>query len=177
MLGWPHNVNLASVIDQGKMGRADTWSSLGLLRTTVTEDCGRSAVLALIVVIGLGLAACSGGATQTATPPAEAAGAELYAATCQVCHGDQQGQGGTGAPSHNQEGHTWHHPDAQLTDWVMNGKVGFGQMPAFRDKLTDPELDAIMTFIKTWWTPGQRDDQADISRRYQEALDRQKSGG
>ncbi len=167
-------------------GAVDTWSGLGLLRTTVTEYCGRNAVLALIVVIGLGLSACSGGTTPTATPPTQepasstiidATGAELYAANCQVCHGDQQGQGGTGAPSHNQEGHTWHHPDAQLTDWIMNGKIGFGQMPAFKDKLTDPELGAIMTFIKTWWTPDQRDDQADISRRYQEALDRQKSGG
>ena len=58
----------------------------------------------------------------------------------------------------------------------MNGRIGFGQMPAFKDKLTDPELDAIVTFIKTWWTPDQRDDQADISRRYQEALDKQKNG-
>ncbi len=161
------------------MGRADTWSGSGLLRTTFTEDCGRDAVLALIVVIGLGLAACSGGATPTGTPPVEAAGAELYAASCQVCHGDQQGQGGTGAPSHNQDGHTWHHPDAQLTDLIMSGTIrfGFGQMPAFKDKLTEPELDAVMTFIKTWWTPDQRADQADLSRRYQEALDRQKSGG
>ncbi len=143
-------------------------------------------VIALIVVIRLGLSACSGGTTPTATLPAQepasstlidATGAELYAANCQVCHGDQQGQGGTGAPSHNQEGHTWHHPDAQLTNWIMNGKIGFGQMPAFKDKLTDPELDAIMTFVKTWWTPDQRDGQADISRRYQEALDKQKSGG
>ena len=145
------------------------------------EDCGRDAVLALIVVIGLGLAACSGGATSTATPRVEepassavidATGAELYAANCQVCHGDQMGQGGTGAPSHDQEGHTWHHPDAQLTDWIMNGKIGFGQMPAFKYKLTNPELDAIMTFIKTWWKPDQRESQADISRRYQEALDK-----
>ena len=89
--------------------------------------------LALIVVIGLALSACSGGATPRATPPAQeptsstvidATGAELYAANCQVCHGDQQGQEGTGAPSHSQDGHTWHHPDAQLTGWIMNGKIG-----------------------------------------------------
>ena len=58
----------------------------------------------------------------------------------------------------------------------MNGKLGFGQMPAFQDKLTDPEVDVILTYIKTWWTPDQRDDQADISKRYQEALERQKKG-
>ena len=47
-------------------------------------------------------------------------------------------------------------------------------MPAFQHKLTNPGVDAVLTYIKTWWTPDQRDGQADISQRYQEALDRQK---
>ena len=46
-------------------------------------------------------------------------------------------------------------------------------MPAFGDKLTEPEVDAILTFIKTWWTSNQQASQADISQRYQEALDKQ----
>ena len=53
-------------------------------------------------------------------------------------------------------------------------QVGLGQMPAFQGKLTDSEVDVILTYIKTWWTSNQRDGQADISQRYQEALDRQK---
>ncbi len=147
----------------------------------------RGLVSAPVVVVGLGLAACSGVASPTVTPRAEepatstvidATGAELYATNCQLCHGDPEGAGTTvGAPPHNEKGHTWHHPDAQLKDWVMNGKLGFGQMPqmpAFQDTLTDPEMDVILTYIKTWWTPDQRDGQADISRRYQEALERQK---
>ena len=95
-------------------------------------------------------------------------GADLYAANCQVCHGDSNGIGGTGgAPSHDRAGHTWHHPDSQLWEWVLNGKLGFGgpTMPAFEDKLVEPEVDAILTFIKTWWTPGQRESQADLSKR------------
>ena len=56
----------------------------------------------------------------------------------------------------------------------MNGKSGFGQMPAFQDKLSESEVDAILAFIKTWWTEAQRQGQADISQRYQEALDRQR---
>ena len=101
-------------------------------------------------------------------------GSELYVVNCQMCHGDQQGQGGIGAPPHNQGGHTWHHPDAQLEDWVMNGKLGLGQMPRFEKKLTDSEIDQILTYIKTWWSEDQREAQADVSQRYQEALDKQK---
>ncbi|MCH8280695.1 MAG: hypothetical protein IIC96_08425 [Chloroflexi bacterium] len=46
-------------------------------------------------------------------------------------------------------------------------------MPALGDKLAEPEVDAILTFIKTWWTAEQRANQADISQRYQEALEKQ----
>jgi len=104
-------------------------------------------------------------------------GSDLYSANCQVCHGDSNGAGGRGgAPIHNDRGHTWHHPDARLRGWVLNGKLGFGSagMPALGDKLTEPEVDAILTFIKSWWTTEQRDSQADISERYQDALDKQK---
>ena len=103
-------------------------------------------------------------------------GSELYVVNCQMCHGDQQGKGGIGAPPHNQGGHTWHHPDAQLKDWVTNGKFGFTQMPGFEEKLTDSEIDQILTYIKTWWSEDQREAQADVSQRYQEALDKQKQG-
>ena len=100
-------------------------------------------------------------------------GERLYAANCQVCHGTQSGQGGVaGAPSHNETGHTWHHPDAHLTDWVLNGKIT-GAMPAFGDRLSEAEVNAVLTFIKTWWTPDQRETQADVSQRYQEAIDKQ----
>jgi len=143
------------------------------------------------------LAACSGTEVPSSTPmptiqtpPAvdaaiEAAstpgkgsdeGSDLYAANCQVCHGDSNGAGGRGgAPIHNDRGHTWHHPDAQLRGWVLNGKLGSGSagMPALGDKLTEPEVDAILTFIRSWWTTEQRDSQADVSERYQDALDKQ----
>ena len=138
-----------------------------------------------VATVGLVLAACSGVRTPTptrtpilVTQPASdadiATGAELYAINCQVCHGDLRGPGGSGAPPHNQYGHTWHHPDAQLKDWVINGKLGLGinKMPSFKNMLTEPEVDAVLSYIKTSWTEDQRETQADVSVRYQEALDR-----
>ena len=150
--------------------------------------------------VGFGLSACSGAGspapTSTAIPAIQATptfealvkpsssanevftlGAEIYAANCQVCHGDSNGIGGTsGAPPHNKAGHTWHHPDSQLREWVLNGKLGFGSpgMPALGEKLTEPEVDVVLAYIKVWWNEEQRESQADISRRYQEAIDKQK---
>lgn len=107
--------------------------------------------------------------------PAVETGARLYAENCSTCHGDRDGKGGIPeAPRHNDTGHTWHHPDAQLRDWVLNGKVGFGQMPPQKDKLNAEQVDLILAYLKTWWTADQRASQEDVSRRYQESLDRLK---
>ena len=127
------------------------------------------------------LTACGGG--QDDAPDASpynasrrdviALGESLFAANCQSCHGDRSGAGGVAAaPPHDETGHTWHHPDAQLIDWVLNGKFP-GQMPAFGDRLSREQVEAILAYIKTWWTEEQRATQADVSERYQEALDRE----
>ena len=103
--------------------------------------------------------------------PAER-GAELYAAQCQACHGDARtGSGASaGAPSHGPDGHTWHHPNAQLADLVLDRKRGLGVMPAFRGRLSAGDVDAILTYIKAGWTEEQRAAQAEVSGRYEEAL-------
>jgi|GEM_PF-3833603 len=38
------------------------------------------------------------------------------------------------------------------------------RMPAFRDILTDEDIDSILAFIKTWWTQEQRDFQAQVTQ-------------
>jgi len=151
----------------------------------------KGAAFITLVAVSIGLDACSGTVPPTLPPSTPTAqlvekpealikpvgrGAELYIANCQLCHGDQRGQGGVGAPPHNQGGHTWHHPDAQLKDWVINGKLGLAQMPDFKETLNESEIDEILTYIKTWWSKEQRETQADVSLRYQEALDKQKRG-
>jgi len=39
-------------------------------------------------------------------------------------------------------------------------------MPAFGDKLTDDEIWAVLTYIKTWWKPDQLERQATVSARH-----------
>ena len=134
-----------------------------------------------LLAVGLGLVACSPAASPAAKSSPEqgadqliARGAQLYAANCQVCHGDQEGRGRAGgAAPHNDTGHTWHHPDAQLKDWILNGKLP-GAMPSVTDVLTEEEVDTILSHIKSWWTFAQVECQADISRRYRVALENQR---
>lgn len=116
--------------------------------------------------------------TQSNLAETHARGAKLYATSCQPCHGDRQGKGtASGTSPHNEKGHTWHHPDIQLKDWTLSGKPGFlRDMPAFKAMLKEKDVEAILAFIKTWWTAEQREIQADITRRYQEALEKQKMG-
>jgi len=105
-------------------------------------------------------------------------GAKVYATSCRPCHGGRHGKGSIGrAHSHNEMGHTWHHPDAQLKEWIINGKPGpgFSVMPGF-NYLREHDVEAILAFIKTWWTDEQRESQADISRRYDQAINKKKKG-
>ncbi len=99
-----------------------------------------------------------------------ARGEALYDMHCVACHG-----GATGGsiddipPPHNAQGHTWHHADCDLVDIVMDGmpqREGYPEMPAFGDQLTVEEVEAILTYIKTWWEPQQREIQADVSERF-----------
>jgi mono/diheme cytochrome c family protein len=160
--------------------------SLDLKTGVIKSASGRRRLvfgLALAVIVVLLMAACGDDAPRAPDPGATATalvdsslekGRLLYAANCQVCHGDREGKGGSVASPHNEAGHTWHHPDAQLTEWVLNGRP-IVAMPSFKDKLTEAEVDAILSYIKTWWRSDQRESQADISRSYQEALDKQRT--
>ena len=129
------------------------------------------------------LSACTDSTSSDDGEPGKAAlesGRVLYTTSCQSCHGDQQGVGRLElASSHGPEGHTWHHADGQLLQMVLDGtdvlqaSVGLPpsvlEMPPFKDKLTQAEVLAILSYLKTWWTEQQRDSQAAISRQWQEA--------
>lgn len=139
--------------------------------------CGM--VLASFVLLN----ACSGSGASDDTTPSKAtleSGRVLYAASCQSCHGDQQGIGRLAlAPYHGPNGHTWHHADGQLLEIILDGtkvlRESLGlppsdlEMPPFRGELAQEEVLAVLSYIKTWWTQEQRDAQAENSRRWQEA--------
>ncbi len=155
----------------------------------------RCAVSITVVAVAFGFATCSNAASPTtgskvAAPPSLTApveehsnsaetlarGAKSYTISCQPCHGDRYGKGSIGtAHPHNEMGHTWHHPDAQLKEWILHGKPGpgFSIMPGFK-YLREHDVEAILALIKTWWTDEQREIQEDISRRSQEAIGKQK---
>lgn len=97
-------------------------------------------------------------------------GRTLYLDACASCHGaDLEGQpdwqrpnpdGTYPAPPHSAEGHTWHHAEAMLFDYVKRGGravladmgVTFhSAMPAFGETLTDEEIRAILAYIRSTW--------------------------
>lgn len=96
-------------------------------------------------------------------------GAELYRANCAACHGES----GVGyanelqAPALNASEHASDHPDQQIHDWIVNGKLGFDrQMPPLGAQLTDAQVHAVIAYLHTLWTEDQLAIQQDISRRW-----------
>lgn len=143
--------------------------------------------LGLAVLVAAILAGCTAiRPERRESPPAQQTpsnpitrGAELYNANCLGCHGGAIGGDMMDIPPpHNANGHTWHHPDCQLIDVVLNGSGGMGEMmrrmmgvpenaprmPAFRGKLTEEDVEAILAYIKTWWTEEQRVWQTQITQ-------------
>ena len=109
------------------------------------------------------------------------AGANLYAGKCASCHGVKlEGQanwrapladGGLLAPPHDKSGHTWHHTDDILFRYTKLGgaKVappGFkSNMPGFETVLSDGEIWAVLSFIKSTWPRNIQRRQAGLGNR------------
>jgi cytochrome c553 len=92
-----------------------------------------------------------------------------YLQTCAMCHG-MQAEGYANelaAPALNSSEHASHHPDQQIHDWIVKGKLGLGrQMPAYGDQLSDEEVHAIIAYLHTLWTTDQLQVQQDLGRRF-----------
>ena len=82
-------------------------------------------------------------------------------------------------PKHNANGHTWHHPDCELKQVILNGgdemtemmrqmmgvPTAVPRMPAWKGKLSDEDIAAILAFVKTMWTEEERQFQARITQQ------------
>ncbi len=89
-------------------------------------------------------------------------GKAVFEQHCATCHGDRaQGdpqwrkRGPDGLfppPPLDGSGHAWHHPTRQLREMIRNGSPpGQGKMPAWGDKLTSAEIDAVIAWFQSLW--------------------------
>lgn len=129
-------------------------------------------VLALAIAGGAGaFYAFTGNGAAAGIDPDDRAkvalGAQVYADNCAACHGaNLEGQadwrqrlpnGRLPAPPHDESGHTWHHPDEQLFALTKYGPaaiVGGGyqsDMPGYEGTLSDAEIWAVLSYIKSRW--------------------------
>lgn len=104
-------------------------------------------------------------------------GADVFAKNCASCHGDQaQGDpdwrsrdkktGRFPPPPLDGTAHAWHHPLAQLKHVIANGSPGGkGNMPAWKGKLTEQEMDDTIAWFQAKWPDEVYAAWAEISQR------------
>ena len=135
---------------------------------------GLAAVIAGIAFAGIAAAGAQSPADPE-DPEQVARGERIYAETCASCHGDrlegqpdwrsQKPDGTYPAPPHDEEGHTWHHPDSLLFRYTKLGGaealedvLGFRSgMPGFGDRLSDHEIWDVLAYIKSHWPEEMRE--------------------
>lgn len=95
-----------------------------------------------------------------------ALGRDIYVQQCARCHGanlegeanwkEQNEDRSFRPPPHDATGHTWHHSDTMLTEAIEQGGArlpatigGPSTMPAFGEVLTDEEIAAVLSYIKS----------------------------
>jgi S-disulfanyl-L-cysteine oxidoreductase SoxD len=137
--------------------------------------------LSALLCVVLLLAACDRGGPAPIRLQADdakvlATGQAVYGKHCAACHGaNLEGQpnwrlrdaaGRLPAPPHDASGHTWHHPDEVLFDITKHGvakaanlKDYQSSMPAYEGVLSDAEILAVLSWIKSRWPAGIRQKQ------------------
>jgi len=112
-----------------------------------------------------------------------ARGKAVYAQECAACHGrNLEGQvpnwrqrladGSLPAPPHDSTGHTWHHPDGILFEVTKYGRLKAAgpriasTMPAFGEKLSDRDIWAVLSYIKSRWPAQIRQRHDSLNERY-----------
>ena len=154
----------------------------------------------VLVLCAMALAACDplgsrpDGLLRADDPQVLAVGKAVYQARCAACHGarlegqpnwrERNAAGRLPAPPHDASGHTWHHPDQVLFNVTKYGvakganlKDYDSAMPAFEGVLSDAEIVAVLSWIKSRWPPEIRKQQEEVNaaeehNRHTEAVQR-----
>lgn len=97
-------------------------------------------------------------------PAQVARGRAVYDKHCAECHG-AEGRGQAGdwrirdaggnypPPPLDDSAHAWHHPTAVLLDVIRNGsEPGEGNMPAWKNVLSEAEMQDVVAYIKSLWS-------------------------
>jgi mono/diheme cytochrome c family protein len=137
----------------------------------------KSPNLKILVVLfaGLTLAACEqaddSASSADSAPPNRyqevhqiARGQAVYTQHCLACHGTE-GKGPAGdwrirdaagrfpPPPLDDSAHAWHHPTAVLLEVIREGSPGGqGNMPAWKDTLSEQQMQDVVAYIKSLWS-------------------------
>ena len=103
----------------------------------------------------------------------------LYNQYCESCHmpnlsgaKNWKGKDKDGhnlPPPLNGSGHTWHHSDELLHNIIKHGFVNLvknykGKMVGFGDKMSDKQIDSVLSYIKSHWDDEIYERQISISK-------------
>jgi mono/diheme cytochrome c family protein len=145
----------------------------------------RLAVGVMLVVASQTVIARAKGETALHNTDQVNSGHSVYEQHCALCHGaeaegapnwqERDAHGELPAPPHDAEGHTWRHSDAELYRMVSKGwRYPFNKtkrltMPTFGDVLVPEQIRAVISYLKTLWTPEQRQFQSEEGRDHPSA--------
>lgn len=140
----------------------------------------RRFVVAAMIAAASQIVAVPASADSPSLDSGSVTGRMVYQQYCASCHGanaegatnwqERDEHGELPAPPHNAEGHTWRHSDAELFEMVSRGwRDPFNKskrltMPGFGDGLSPEQIRAVITYLKTLWTPEQHQFQLEESR-------------
>ena len=97
-------------------------------------------------------------------PAQVARGKVVFEQNCVECHGAQgkglpgdwrvrDAEGNFPPPPLDDSAHAWHHPTKVLLEVVREGSPGgAGNMPAWKDKLSEAQIQDVVVYVKSLWS-------------------------
>ncbi len=159
-----------------------TWTTLLLLSLTACGQQAASDAPPLATAAPTAQPAAAGNwppakVARQFDPAQVARGKTAYEQYCMSCHGpggkgqagDWRARGPDGKyppPPLDDSAHVWHHPTQLLQQVIKHGSPGgTGGMLAWKDVLTDAQIDDVIVYIKSLWSDDVYAVWHDIERR------------